>query len=118
MKKILLIVFALMMITTSNIMADNNPVATKNNNETAQFSSIQGRIIDKSTGEPLAGVTIKIEGTNLEVYSDFEGNFSFQNITPGIFNLKVSLVSYKENILKDINLSANSPSVLEIAIDN
>ena len=118
MKKILLIVLALMMFTASNIMADNNPVATTSNNETAQLTSVQGRIIDKSTGEPLAGVSVKIEGTNLEVYSDFDGNFSFQNITPGIFNLKISLVSYKENVLKDINLSANHPSVLEIAIDN
>jgi hypothetical protein len=117
MKKILLILLALAMFTSNYIMADNNP-ATTNNNETIQYSSIHGRIIDKSTGEPLAGVSIKIEGTNLEVYSDFEGNFSFQNITPGIFNLKVSFVSYKENILKDINLTANHPSVLEIAIDN
>ncbi len=117
MKKILLMVLVMTMFSVLNAMADNNS-GTPSNNDAAQSASITGKIIDKTTGEPLAGVTVKIEGTNLEVYTDFDGNFTFKNIAPSIINLKVSLVSYKENVLKDISIPANQTSVLEIALDN
>jgi len=116
MKKITLL-FSLMVLFANFIIAENNK-DSKETTTSTQSASIKGKIIDKSTGEPLTGALVKIENTNLEVYTDFDGNFSFQNITPGVFNLKVSLVSYKENLLKDINLSSNYASVLEIAIDN
>ena len=36
---------------------------------------IKGRVIDKSTGEPLFGVTVQVEGTTNGAVTDFDGNF-------------------------------------------
>ncbi|NVO01547.1 MAG: carboxypeptidase-like regulatory domain-containing protein [Bacteroidetes bacterium] len=116
MKKAILL-FSLILLTATFTFADGKK-DLKESTSTEQTCSIQGKIVDKSTGEPLTGALVKIEGSNLEVYTDFEGNFTFQNMTPGVVDLKVSLISYKENLLKDINLSAGHSSVIEIAIDN
>ena len=116
MKKIVLLL-SLISFTFGFVSAENRK-DSKESNSSSQVASMQGKIIDKTSGEPLTGVLVKIEGTKYEVYTDFDGNFILQNITPGVFDLKVSLVSYKENLLKDIHLSAGQSSILEIAIDN
>ena len=116
MKKVLFL-FSLMFLTGTLTFAGDKK-ASKESPESKQAASMQGKIIDKTSGEPLTGVLVKIEGTNNEVYTDFEGNFTFQNLKPGVLNLIVSLVSYKENLTKDINLSAGKTSLIEIAIDN
>ena len=106
-----------MNVLTSYLYADNQPIVS-NTNETEKLVTFQGRIIDKYSNEPLAGVLVKIEGTNLQAYTDFDGYFIFQNVNPGIFDLRISMVSYKENIIKNVYLTSASSSLLEIALEN
>jgi len=116
MKKILTLLtltFITVSFTFANI--ENDPKVSA---DSKQVVSLQGKIIDKTNAEPLTGALVKIVGTNFETYTDFEGNFSFQNITPGLFNLNISLVSYKDNFIKDINISSENQSVIKITIDN
>lgn len=117
MKRIKFFLISLMISFTALSYADGIETV-KENTAATNATTIQGKIFDKTTGEPLVGALVHIEGTSYNVYTDFDGNFSFQNILPGVFNLKVSLVSYKENLIKDIQLSANHTTTLEIAIDN
>jgi TonB-linked SusC/RagA family outer membrane protein len=42
----------------------------------AQSLTVSGKIRNKSTGEPLAGVTVNIEGTSNSTQTDANGNFS------------------------------------------
>lgn len=117
MKKLIFLVLLAMTTISLTAVADSNPT-TSESSSINQTASMQGRVVDKDSKEPLAGVLVSIEGTNIQVYTDFEGNFSFKNIAPGVVNLKFSLVSYQDNLLRNINLSPNQSSVLEIAIDN
>lgn len=55
--------------------------------------------IKESTGEPLEGVTIRIEGTSLGAYSDAEGKFQFE-LKPGEYQLKFSYVGFDDTTLK------------------
>ena len=48
----------------------------------SQELSIKGNITD-STGIPVSGVTIIIDGTNIGVVSDFDGNYSI-SANPGL----------------------------------
>ena len=61
---------------------------------------INGKIIDKETGETLTGVLLEIEGTDEKVYSDFDGKFKFRDIMPGTYSISVSYISYMKNTLK------------------
>lgn len=58
--------------------------------------SMEGTVIDLDTAETLAGVTVKIEGTDIEVKTDLDGNFTIEGLMPGDYNLEVSYISYKE----------------------
>lgn len=42
----------------------------------AQNIKVHGTVIAESDGEPLPGVTISIEGTNIATVTDMDGNFT------------------------------------------
>lgn len=42
----------------------------------SQFKSITGRITDSDSGEPLTGVTVKVDGTDAGTISDFNGYYT------------------------------------------
>ena len=58
---------------------------------------LNGTVADENSGEALVGVEIKIEGTDLKTYTDFDGNFSFENVKPGEYKLVTNYISYQKN---------------------
>jgi len=44
----------------------------------------------------LVGVEVKIEGTDMKTYTDFDGNFSFNNLKPGEYKVVTSYISYQK----------------------
>lgn len=58
--------------------------------------SVSGTITDADTGEPLLGVTVLVQGTNLGTVSDFDGNYSFQNLNAGDYILDISYTGYSK----------------------
>lgn len=58
----------------------------------SMVQTIQGKVVDKSTGEALAGVSVKVDDSTV-VYTDFEGNFTIKLSQPKA-KLSVSLISY------------------------
>ncbi len=64
--------------------------------------SIKGNVSDETTGEPLIGASIIIEGTTSGTITDFEGNFEL-NVTQELpVNLIISYVGY-DNMTRTIN---------------
>src|SRR6187455_395155 len=67
-------------------------------------SSINGRITDKQTGEPLPGATVTIKGSLTSVTTSSEGYYSLTNINAGQVNLIISYVGYEN---KEITVPVN-----------
>lgn len=63
----------------------------------SQTVSITGTVVDE-TGEPMIGVTVKVQGTTAATVTDFDGNFTI-NVPSGKSKLVLSYVGYKENIV-------------------
>ena len=57
--------------------------------------SVFGNVTDANTGETLVGVQVQLEGTDKKVYTDFDGNFSFEDVTPGEYNISADYISYE-----------------------
>jgi hypothetical protein len=110
MKKTILMTIILLVSFAGFVFAGNG----NENPEAPAKVTLQGRVIDQSTQEELAGVTILVEGTGIKAYSDIEGNFKIEGMTPGTYSLNVSYISYKDKCLKDIQVSASES--LDIAI--
>lgn len=91
-------------------------IAMAGNNEGRKTSSIQGKVIDGSSYEGIAGAVVEVEGTNIKVYTDFEGNFTLPQLPEGSYNLKSTLVSYNEVKVRNIKVSAEMPSTVELKL--
>jgi hypothetical protein len=78
--------------------------------------NLSGKVVDKSSEEALAGALVIIEGTDMETYTDFEGNFSFKGVVPDTYRVKCSLISYDE-VEQEINVN-NSKEEIEISLQN
>ncbi|MEI8048815.1 MAG: carboxypeptidase-like regulatory domain-containing protein [Bacteroidota bacterium] len=112
-KKLSIVLFALTMIIGNCVFAaGDNATVTPN-----AKASISGKVSDTKTGESLAGVAIQVEGTNTKAYTDLDGSFTVDGLTPGNYNLVLSLISYKSSLVENIKLNPNSKENINIKLD-
>ena len=57
--------------------------------------SIEGTIIDETTGELLTGVSVYIDN-ELQGYTNFDGEFLITEVSPGSHTLTTSMISYND----------------------
>jgi TonB-dependent receptor len=48
-----------------------------------EFGAIEGLIVEAETGEPMLGVSVMIQGTNLGAATDLDGKFLIRNVSVG-----------------------------------
>jgi hypothetical protein len=76
------------------------------------YGSIVGTVADES-GAPVPGasVTATNTGTNssVDAPTDADGNYSFRNLLPGVYDLKVSLQGFRELRQTGLRVSAGNP---------
>ena len=84
----------------------------------AAVSTVSGKVVDLNSGETLAGVAVSIEGTDTKVYTDLDGNFTIKDIKPGVYNLILSMISYKNSLVENVELLPNENEELEVKLDN
>lgn len=77
---------------------------------------IQGRITDKETGKGLPWVNIAIDGTRLGTASDENGNFVLEKIPVGTYRLAVTMLGYRPEIIRQVQVKINAPTNLEIRL--
>ena len=99
MKRILFIALAISILFVANTSAKEKASAEATNAvATVSTKSLSGMVLDKLTSESLAGAVITVIGQ--KVYSDLDGNFTLTNICDGKCEIKVSLISYKDQTLE------------------
>lgn len=113
MKKTASTIVALFIVCTMTFGIEKEKPAESSNMTT----SVSGKVFDRESGESLAGVAIKLSGTDQTVYSDFEGNFEFSNIKPGTYKIESDLISYKQDI-KEIRVDLKSDNTIELKLEN
>jgi hypothetical protein len=113
MKKVILI--ALLSVFVINVSAlatkEAKPAATTEAAAVVTSNEIKGIVFDKSTNETLAGAAILINGKKL--YSDLDGNFTLPAGATGTCELKVSMISYQDMVMK-VDLSSLKSLKIEL----
>lgn len=73
----------------------------------ATTGKLAGRVLDANTGDPLAGVNILIEGTQIGAATDLDGSYFVLNIPPGTYDVRATMVGYKDVLQKNVRISAD-----------
>jgi outer membrane receptor protein involved in Fe transport len=68
---------------------------------------ISGVITDSQTKEPLVGVTVAVEGTNLGAITDVNGAYKIINVPVNPYVLRISAVGYATLEVEAVNVSAD-----------
>ena len=95
MKKLILSFITL--ILTISVYAEDKELKKINDSDNNASIAVSGTVYDSKTGELLTGVEVKIDGTEIKSYTDFDGNFHFKNIKPGAYKLITTYISYKSS---------------------
>ena len=80
MKKVLLLITVILIFTTSSY---------------AQTRQINGRVIDRESGETLIGVSVTLKGTTTGVSTDANGAFRINVPSTGNSTLVATYIGYK-----------------------
>jgi hypothetical protein len=102
MKKLTILLVLVLAVFAVNAKENKNAVS---DTETTATTILTGSVADENSGESLVGVEVKIEGTDLKTYTDFDGNFSFKNVKPGEYKLVTNYISYQKKT-EVLNVSA------------
>lgn len=88
---------------------------------------VEGKVTDATTGDPLIGANIFLEGTSIGSATSLDGKYLIQNVPPGSYNLKASYIGYEpqtiavnlkdgEHLEVNIKLNAVSVSTSEVVV--
>tara|TARA_B110000046_G_scaffold15690_1_gene15008 strand:+ start:21552 stop:21869 length:318 start_codon:yes stop_codon:yes gene_type:complete len=102
-KTILSFIFSL---TTLIVLAGGN----------AKSTTVQGKVIDDE-GNPVTGAKVVLLDSKQEVYTDFDGLFSFNDVKSASQKIKVSFVSH-EDLVTQIELNSLSQTELKLEIQS
>jgi hypothetical protein len=78
-------------------------------------TGIKGVVADKATKETLVGATVLIQGTTTGSTTDLDGNYLITSLAPGNYNLVVSYISYKTQIIEKVKVEKDV--IVEVNID-
>lgn len=78
---------------------------------------IAGVVMDKSTGEPLPGVNVILEGTQLGSSTDIDGYYVILNVPVGVFNIRANYIGYKDVIIQEVRVSAAITTEINFSLE-
>lgn len=101
---LLVIVFSMFLFSDFNVLSakDNpeNPVGNK-----TESQCIYGSVMDLVSGGELTGVEVKVLGTDIIVYTDFNGEFRIENLDEEEYTLEIDYISYTKKIIRGVKVS-------------
>jgi hypothetical protein len=98
--------------------AGNSPAFSSDPaNASYKTVTLTGSVVDFNSGEPLTGVEVKIEGTDIVSYTDFDGNFEISDVVPGSYNLIASYISYVNSLVENL-IAGEGENPVQIKLQN
>ena len=77
-----------------------------------QSGTLKGRVAEKINNKPIPFANIFIPELSVGVSSDFEGNYSIENIKPGIYNINFSFIGFETYTASEIIVNSNKPTII------
>ena len=82
----------------------------------ADKGKIAGRVTNASTGEPLPGANVVIEGTQMGASADLDGFYFIINVSPGSYTVKAMMMGNATLIKKNVQVNINQTTTLNFEL--
>ncbi len=79
---------------------------------------ISGRVTDKQTGEPLIGVNVVVEGSQLGAATDEDGFYFILQVPPGNHNLIFSYIGYHNLTVKEVRVKVDLTTNINVKLES
>ena len=83
-----------------------------------ETGKIAGYIVDKSTGEPLIGANVILEGTYFGAATDIDGYYFIINVPPGTHRMIVSSIGYNKTIVQNIIVHVDRTTKIDVELSS
>ena len=80
--------------------------------------NIRGLIVDKLTQSPIQGAAIYILNSKKTIKSDSIGNYTFSELNPGRYDLKITYSGYKESYISNVMVTSGKETILDIGLED
>lgn len=78
----------------------------------AATGKLAGQVKDKATNEPLPGVNVLLEGTNMGAATDEDGYFFIINVPPDVYTVRADIIGYAPVVMENVKVSINQTTTL------
>jgi outer membrane receptor for ferrienterochelin and colicin len=99
----LALIFLLILLLSTNLFAGIS-------------GTISGHVSEGSTGEPLAGVQVIIDGSNRGAVCDASGTFILVNIPPGHYDLRFEMIGYSKQIVTGVPVIIDLQTQIDVEL--
>ena len=102
MKKLLIILTILLLLPALSLAASGK---------------LSGVVTDKSTGDPLIGVNVVVEGTTLGASTDLDGYYVILNVPPGNYSVNFNYIGYTPLSYENVRVVTDITKRLDVALE-
>ena len=86
-------------------------------NAIAQNTTLQGKVFDDASGDPLIFANIELKKNNVFIEgtsTDENGNYSFSNLRPGAYQIVFSYLTHGDKIISEYNIEDGTAHILNV----
>lgn len=87
-------------------------------NVLAQSGKINGTVIDKTTGEPLAGVTVYIADIAKGASTNVDGEYSIISVSSGTYSLRFSYVGFSTVLVNNVEVFTGQTTTIDTELSD
>ena len=116
MKKIMLLVFALLAFFVSCGGSEGTGNGGSGNNDSGETGSIYGIVTDKATGESIINAGVELQPVGLKTVTGSDGQFEFNEVATGTYTLYVTKTGYSDNS-SDITVESGKQSKGDVQLE-
>jgi outer membrane receptor protein involved in Fe transport len=84
----------------------------------AQDGKLAGTVTDTESGEPLPGVNVVLQGTQLGAATKSDGSYTIIGINPGSYDVRLSLVGYGTKVVQDVRITSDRTRTLNVEMSS
>ncbi|MFN8802142.1 TonB-dependent receptor, partial [Gemmatimonas sp.] len=110
---------ALLMVATPPWLgAQGTRPATAAPTQPARTGSIQGRVLDRDTQQPIAEAQLQLVGSTIGTLTDSEGRFTITGAPVGTQAVRVLRIGYRPTTVSDLLINPGRPTQVEVQLES